>query len=422
MILRKKLKAILPVCLCTCALVLAGCADDGNNTSGTSGVTAEAEESTAEAKQTEQAEISGKQEIKEAGASEEEEAKAQEASEKKESEAEPSPTATPTAAPTPAVSEEPEEQKPEETEQTEAGTDQPDNAEAEPPSDGTDPAEGTEGSGTEETGGEEQPPEEPVPEEPADIPLPETETVMLDPSWEFADSSAINSGAATLYYAQGDRKGVVVGVNAGHGTEGGSSVYTYCHPDRTPKVTGGTTGEGAIEAMAVSTGMEFYDGTPERDVTLREAQILKDLLLANGYDVLMIRDGYDVQLDNVARTVICNNRANCHIAIHWDGDGLDYDKGCYYMSVPDGIKGMYPTSTIWEEDNRLGECLIAGLTNAGCPIMSGGSMPMDLTQTSYSTIPSVDIELGNKASDHSDEALSQRAQGLLSGINMFFGF
>ena len=32
-------------------------------------------------------------------------------------------------------------------------------------------------------------------------------------------------------------------------------------------------------------------------------------------------------------------------------------------------------------------------------------MKIDLTQTSYSTIPSVDIELGNQCSDHNDSRL-----------------
>ena len=54
-------------------------------------------------------------------------------------------------------------------------------------------------------------------------------------------------------------------------------------------------------------------------------------------------------------------------------------------------------------------------------LMPGGSIQMDLTQTSYSKVPSVDIELGNAASDHSDESLGARAQGLLAGINIFFG-
>ena len=53
-------------------------------------------------------------------------------------------------------------------------------------------------------------------------------------------------------------------------------------------------------------------------------------------------------------------------------------------------------------------------------IFSGGSMEMDLTQTSYSTVPSVDIELGDKASDHSQATLSVLADGLLAGVNAFF--
>ena len=245
--------------------------------------------------------------------------------------------------------------------------------------------------------------------------------ISLDPNWEFAGFSVIHSGQAKLQRAKANRKNIVVGVNAGHGTAGGASVYTQCHPDGTPKVTGGTTAAGATQAMAVSTGMTFFDGTPERDVNLREAQILRDLLLDAGYDVLMIRDSDDVQLDNVARTVICNNIADCHIAIHWDGDGLSYDKGCFCMTVPDGLKYMYPVSEIWQEDDRLGVSLVQGLQSVGAPIHGNGTAQLDLTQTSFSKIPSIDVELGNAASDHSDEALWLRARGLLAGINIFFG-
>ena len=48
-------------------------------------------------------------------------------------------------------------------------------------------------------------------------------------------------------------------------------------------------------------------------------------------------------------------------------------------------------------------------------------MDMDLTQTSYSTVPSVDIELGNQCSDTSEQALMERAYGLAAGIDIFFG-
>ena len=245
--------------------------------------------------------------------------------------------------------------------------------------------------------------------------------IGLSPDWKYAEYSAINSGHAVFYAAQRDRNGIVVAVNAGHGTKGGTSVKTWCHPDHSEKVTGGSTAAGATKAWAVSTGMDFDDGTPERTVTLREARILRDELLSRGYDVLMLRDDADVQLDNIARTVIANNTADCHIAVHWDGDGLSYDKGCFYMSVPDALKHMDPVRENWERCEALGDALIRGLEGRGSKIWSGSPLDVDLTQTSYSTIASVDIELGNETSDHSDDRLYDLAEGLADGIDEYFG-
>ncbi|MCR4923532.1 MAG: N-acetylmuramoyl-L-alanine amidase, partial [Lachnospiraceae bacterium] len=246
------------------------------------------------------------------------------------------------------------------------------------------------------------------------------EQIGLDKSWKYADYSMINSGSAVFYAAKGQRKGKIIGVNAGHGTKGGSSVKTYCHPDKSPKVTGGSTKAGATMATAVSGGMTFNDGTSEASVTLKMAKFFKEELLSRGYDVLMVRDGDDVQLDNVARTVICNNVADCHIALHWDGDGLDYDKGCFYISVADGIKNMDPVSSHWQQHDQLGEALVNGLRGANFKIFKNGSNPGDLTQTSYSTVPSVDIELGNQTSDHSDANLKAIAVALANGVESFF--
>ena len=247
--------------------------------------------------------------------------------------------------------------------------------------------------------------------------------ITLDSTWEYADHSKINTGAAVLYLAseESGRKGIVIGVNAGHGTAGGAKVKTLCHPDGSAKITGGSTAAGATEAAAVSGGMTFQDGTPEREVTLRMAQILRDKLLSSGYDVLMLRDSEDVQLDNVARTVICNNVADCHIALHWDsGDGKNYDKGCFYISVPEALKTMEPVASHWQQHDTLGTDLVEGLREQGATIYGKGHMGIDLTQTSYSTIPSVDMELGNAYSDHSDVILEQLATGLLTGINTYF--
>ncbi len=262
------------------------------------------------------------------------------------------------------------------------------------------------------------------PQTPAESPyVDRTWEVSLDPDYRYASFAKITGGKAVYYHnGSAKRNGKVVCVNAGHGTKGGGSVKTLCHPDGSAKVTGGTTAAGATTAAAVSSGMTFADGTAESKVTLALAKILRDKLLAAGYDVLMIREGSDVQLDNIARTVIANNNADCHIALHWDS--TERDKGAFYMSVPSNknYRAMEPVASYWKSHHALGDSLIAGLKNAGVKIFSSGSMEMDLTQTSYSTIPSVDIELGDKTSPHTDAALEKIGNGLLDGVNRFFGF
>lgn len=255
------------------------------------------------------------------------------------------------------------------------------------------------------------------------------ETPWADRVWDvelsgtetYASYSKIRTGKAVFYHSGSEnRKEKTVCVNAGHGTSGGNAVKTLCHPDGTAKVTGGTTASGATTAVAVSSGMTFADGTAESAVTLKMAKILRDRLLKEGYDVLMIREEDDVQLDNIARTVLANTYADCHIALHWDSTSSD--KGCFFMSVPSDktYRAMEPVASHWQSHNELGTCLIEGLRAEGNKIFSGGSMEMDLTQTSYSTIPSVDIELGDKASSHSYETLGRLADGLIRGINTFF--
>jgi N-acetylmuramoyl-L-alanine amidase len=248
-----------------------------------------------------------------------------------------------------------------------------------------------------------------------------TETeVSLSDSMKYASFSKIHSGKAKLYKNSGGAHGsITVCVNAGHGTKGGESVKTQSHPDGSGKVTGGSNAAGAVTSMAVSSGMDFADGTPENKVTLKEAQILKQRLLDAGYSVLMIRESDDVQLDNIARTVLANHYADCHVAIHWDSTSSD--KGAFFMGVPSGsYRKMEPVASTWEKSTAFGKSLINGLKSAGVKIFSSGFIEEDLTQTSYSTVPSIDIELGDRVSSHSEAALSKLADGLLSGIEQYF--
>lgn len=249
----------------------------------------------------------------------------------------------------------------------------------------------------------------------------ETKVIEWNSEWKYAENSAIHSGSATLYYASEDiSKGITVCVNAGHGTAGGSGVTTLCHPDGSPKVTGGSTGEGQTKATAVAGGTTMNDGTSEAQVTLKLAKVLKEKLLEEGYNVLMIRESEDVQLDNIARTVMANENADCHIALHYDS--TQSDKGAFYIGVPNvsSYRNMEPVASHWKEHNQLGESLIQGMKQQGVKIFGEGSMSLDLTQTSYSTVPSVDLEVGDRASDYSEGTLKELADGIVEGLEMYF--
>lgn len=249
----------------------------------------------------------------------------------------------------------------------------------------------------------------------------EVESISWNPGWEFAEYSVINSGSAKLYRAQSDRKNITVCVNAGHGTKGGSSVKTYCHPDRSPKCVTGSTAAGETMAVAVGGGTTLLDGTPESKATLSFSLILRDKLLEKGYDVLMIRESDDVQLDNVARTVMANNLADCHISIHYDS--TENDKGMFIIGVPeiDSYLKMEPVASHYKEHNALGDAIISGARQSGVKVFSNGYMRIDLTQTSYSTVPSAEVEVGDRKSDCSAGTQSAVADAIVRGIDIYFG-
>ena len=247
------------------------------------------------------------------------------------------------------------------------------------------------------------------------------ERIDWDDDWNFASFSEIHDDCVVLYHSKAkNRKDIVVAVNAGHGTPGGDSVRTMCHPDGSPKVTGGSTAAGEKYAAAISSGMTFLDGTDEAKATLSLSLILKDKLLAEGFDVLMIRETNNCQIDNIARTVYANENADCHISIHYDSS--ESNKGFFYISVPnvESYRSMEPVSSHWTEHMNLGDAILSGIKEEELKIFGDGAMEIDLTQTSYSTIPSVDVEVGDKASDISEETQTKVADGITKGIEEYF--
>lgn len=327
----------------------------------------------------------------------------------------------------PDIIEEPEHDLPDITEEPEP-TELPDITEEPEPTELPDITEEPEPTGLPDITEEPEPTELPdITEEPEPTGLPditeESEAIVIswDDSWEYADYSLIHDDDVTLYISGAEEpKDFTVAVNAGHGTKGGSSVKTLCHPDGTAKVTGGSTAEGALKAAAVSSGTTTLDGTPEAQINLKLALVLKDKLLEAGFNVLMIRESDDAQLDNIARTVYANNNADYHIALHFDSS--ENDKGFFYIGPAEvsSYRKMEPVASHWTSHEALGNSIVAGAKENGIKLFGSGYMGMDLTQISYSTVASVDLEVGDRASDYSEEALERIADAITDGTERFY--
>ena len=248
--------------------------------------------------------------------------------------------------------------------------------------------------------------------------------ISMDMSFPFATYSVINDGSATLYMVGKNvpnYKGIIVTVNAGHGTKNGSRYKTYSHPDFSPKVAGGSTAVGEVYSYAVSEGTTFIGGIKEADANLMIALLLKEKLLNDGYSVLMIREDNECRLDNIARTVLANEYSDAHVSIHFDTTAIN--KGVFYVKPinVESYLNMEPLKSNYENIIKLGQSILDGYRSIGVKIWKeSGMLEGDLTQLSYSIIPSVDIELGDRASEFTEEIINKLVDGLKLGIDIFF--
>ena len=254
-----------------------------------------------------------------------------------------------------------------------------------------------------------------------------TKKIYIDFTSRYATYSIINDGYATLYKIDKTKttnfKNKTIAVNAGHGTKGGATIKTFSHPDFSPKLTGGSTAAGSVLSSAVSSGMTFENGMTEANANLVVAYALKDKLLESGYSVLMIRENDDCRLDNIARTVIANENADAHIAIHFDSTNTD--KGIFYITPYNDARylSMEPVKSNAKNIKELGDSVISAFRDMGEKIWKDkGILQGDLTQISFSTNASIDIELGDRKTELTIEKAETFAEGIKRGVDKYFGY
>ena len=256
--------------------------------------------------------------------------------------------------------------------------------------------------------------------EPKIIDIKETKVSVL-PEYQYYKMAAIKDGEATLYENNSyNKKNIIVCVNAGHGTYGGGNKWVYAHPDKSYKYSSQYQVSSSKMSMAISQGAQYRNGVTEAMLNLKVSKFLKDMLLENGYSVLMIRETADVRLDNIARSILANEYADIEVSVHFDS--TENNKGLFYISPvhhPDYLS-RYNIRTTYEDSERLGDCIVEESRGLGVKIFGKGKRRSDMTQFSYSRIPNIIVECGDGWTDSSNKNLYRIAEGLYHGIKKYF--
>lgn len=207
-------------------------------------------------------------------------------------------------------------------------------------------------------------------------------------------------------------QGRIICIDPGHQAQGnpGQEKVAPSSSQTKAKVSSGTRG--------VSSGVAEYQWN--MDFSL----LLKSLLEEEGYQVVLTREGNQVDLSNQERAQIANNSgAQIYIRIHANATGSPSVSGIetYYVSPNNPDAGQWSQASQKLCNLILDQVLAkTGATNRGAMARD------DLTGSNFAQIPTALLELGYMSNPQEDQKLQDpayqklMAQGILEGINQYF--
>ena len=144
---------------------------------------------------------------------------------------------------------------------------------------------------------------------------------------------------------------------------------------------------------------------PEYAVNLEAALILKDLLMQKGYEVVMTREGNEVNVSNVERAEIANKaQADMTIRLHCDSIGNGGKSGAVLI-VPS--KAGTHTAGIYKPSYDYAQLLKKTLEGKGVKV-NGIFERGDMTGFNWSKVPVVIFEMGFMSNWNEDRMLSDK--------------
>lgn len=187
-------------------------------------------------------------------------------------------------------------------------------------------------------------------------------------------------------------------------------------------------GPGATETKKkVSYGTSgVATGVAESLLNLTVSLQLRDALLAEGYNVLMIREVQEVDISNATRAMMANNAGvDALIRIHANGSSNADKQGA--LTVCPTVNNPYLSVDIRDQSRHLSQIMIDAVCACTGSINRGLYQTDTMTGINWCTVPVTILEMGYMSNAEEDirintpEFQQQLIQGVCNGFNTYFG-
>lgn len=182
-------------------------------------------------------------------------------------------------------------------------------------------------------------------------------------------------------------------------------------------------GSDVMKAKVSSGTQGVSTGIPEYKLTLAVSLLIKEELIARGYDVIMTRETHDIDISNVERAVIANEaKAAAFIRVHADSAESSSAKGVMTIcQTPDN-----PYNSEWYEESKKLSDLVLEEVVASTGAKKRRVWETDtMTGINWTTVPTTILEMGFMSNPEEDELMATEeyrkkiAMGVANAIDRY---